>query len=297
MSVYQFSFGPNRSYFCNVDDAIAYSENLLPTGLEALLTEIYTDDKNPRDLKIPYDVAFPMEDGLYTTFWLTGDSEWYKDANLSPNYAKLRAFIDHVTATGEHITRTVFGLGFSYFSTSAKGVALGVQGSYVVLYDDATVTSELHGLYPLVEALLCNTDEISRRRGIMYLALSPFVAGEYYAVYGDFSTSWNLPTAWIEDITSVSQLIASEVSAGGTEPAAQDSAPEVAVGQSASAPIASAYTPVYAAPLPSVPLPPAPPVKHSKVNWKEGIELGLKAMEGITKIIEVIQDQDSDDKC
>ncbi|KAJ7800711.1 hypothetical protein B0H14DRAFT_2898479 [Mycena olivaceomarginata] len=41
----------------------------------------------------------------------------------------------------------------------------------------------------------------------MYIALNPFVAGEFYAVYGDGSASWNFPTAWSADVTAVSRHI------------------------------------------------------------------------------------------
>jgi hypothetical protein len=129
--------------------------------------------------------------------------------------------------------------------------------------------------------------------------LNPFVAGEYYAVYGDNSTTWNLPTAWNEDVTGVSQIFVSEAAepeqttAGGTEPA-QTTAADSASKQSDVVPT---YTPEYV-PQPSAapPPPPKPRVPHPKVNWKEGIELGLKVAEGITKIIEAVQDGDGS-KC
>lgn len=125
------------------------------------------------------------------------------------------------------------------------------------------------------------------------------MAGEYYAVYGDNSTTWNLPTAWNEDVTGVSQIFGSEAAepeqttAGGTEPA--QTIPAESASKRSDA--VSTYTPEYV-PQPSAapPPPPKPRVPHSKVNWKEGIELGLKVAEGITKIIEAVQDGDGS-KC
>ncbi|KAF7336363.1 hypothetical protein MVEN_02184800 [Mycena venus] len=190
-------------------------------------------------MQAPHDVAFPMEPGLYSLCWRTiGGEEWYEDACLGPNYVRLAAFVKNVATSGGRTTRTVFGPESSYFSISPSGyswqnlppalqddihsgiktrrpttVALGVQGAYVVLYDDGSVSLDLRGQYPLVDSLLRNTQESSRRRGIVYLALNPFLPGEYYAVYGDGSTSWNLPTAWSQNVTTVSQMLAQETAA------------------------------------------------------------------------------------
>ncbi|KAJ7838130.1 hypothetical protein B0H14DRAFT_2790139 [Mycena olivaceomarginata] len=82
-----------------------------------------------------------------------------------------------------------------------------VQGSYVVLYNDGTIVFDLRGQYRMVETMIRNTQEAARRRGVMYIALNPFVAGEFYAVYGDGSASWNFPTAWSADVTAVSRHI------------------------------------------------------------------------------------------
>jgi hypothetical protein len=46
-------------------------------------------------------------------------------------------------------------------------VALGVQGTYIVLFSDGTVTFDLRGQYPLVESMIRNTQEAGRRRGVM----------------------------------------------------------------------------------------------------------------------------------
>ncbi|KAJ7459339.1 hypothetical protein FB451DRAFT_1182361 [Mycena latifolia] len=243
----QFSFGPNRSYFCSAGSAYACG-NYMPAGLLRLL-----EDRNHRQaVDTPYDVAFPMEPDTYAICWkTTGGEDWYEDGCLGPNYARLAAFIRSVATKGGHTSRTVFGPGASYFSSSPSGyswqnlppaledeihdcmkvrrpttVALGVQRSYIVLYNDGTVTFNLQGQYPLVDALIRNTAETSRRRGVTYIALNPFVAGEYYAVYGDGSAAWNFPTAWSEDVTSISQKIrptvipaaAAGAAPGGTGP-------------------------------------------------------------------------------
>jgi hypothetical protein len=39
---------------------------------------------------------------------------------------------------------------------------------------------------------------------LQYVALNPFIAGEYYAVYGDGNVSWNFPTAWTEEVSTIS---------------------------------------------------------------------------------------------
>ncbi|KAJ6556801.1 hypothetical protein DFH09DRAFT_1317737 [Mycena vulgaris] len=215
----------------------------------------------------PYDVAFPAEPGLYVLGWKTTRGEdWFEEGRLGPNYTRLARFIKSVATAGQRTSRTVFGPGGSYFSSSPSGyswqnlapaleedihnsirirrpmtVALGVQGSYVVLYSDGTVTFDLRGQYPLVEALIRNTQEAARRRGVMYIALNPFTAGEYYAVYGDGGASWNFPVAWGPNVTAVSREIkpvvipapvvaaAPAVAPGGTGPAPADVAPPVQV--------------------------------------------------------------------
>ncbi|KAJ7135293.1 hypothetical protein C8R43DRAFT_622367 [Mycena crocata] len=403
----QFSFGPNRSYFCSADSVYAWSDSNLPQGLARLLE----DRNHPQAMETPYDVAFPMEAGLYALCWKTTRGEdWYEDGCLGQNYARLARFIKSVATRGGYTTRTVFGPGASYFSMSPSGyswqnvapaleddihscmkirrptsVALGVGGSYVVLYNDGTVTFDLRGYYPIVEALIRNTHEAGRRRGVMYIALNPFVAGEYYAVYGDGSAAWNFPTAWSADVTAISREIKPvpppppavstpggtggtispggtggavspggtgpapiavqpvQVSSGGTSPtptlAAAASASRISVG-SVAASIASsvgsavqsvvaqelapsaappAYAPLAYVP-PSAPSPapshiqqapsPAPSAQHivhhnlpsgaaspsppsspaPKMTWQEGLSMGLKAVEGVNKIMDVFGD-------
>ncbi|KAJ7767887.1 hypothetical protein DFH07DRAFT_1009264 [Mycena maculata] len=286
-------------------------------------------------------------------------------------------------------------------------VALGVQGSYIVLYNDGTVTFDLRGHYPMLEAMIRNMQEASRRRGVMYVALNPFIPGEFYAVYGDGSASWNFPTAWTADVTIVSREVKPipvpspvaaaapggtmvapvaqpvPVAPGGTAPAPevisptssggtasgiitsvghaihQEVAPQVTGGtvssitssvghavapqitggtvssiassvghaiapqltgtvssitssighavQAVAAEVAPAPPPAYAAQTqvsPATPTsppqqspPPAaatPPAAH-KINWQEGLSMGLKAVEGIDKIIHVFEDQNQQD--
>ncbi|KAJ7667259.1 hypothetical protein B0H17DRAFT_1210339 [Mycena rosella] len=356
----QFSFGPNLSYFCSAGSVFAWSDISLPAGLVRLLQ----NPNHPQALDTPYDVAFPMEPGAYAICWKTNKGEdWYEDGCLGPNYARLARFIKSVATTGQHTSRTVFGPGASYFSISPSGyswqnlppaleedihnciktrrpttVALGVQGSYVVLYNDGTVTFDLRGQYPLVEALIRNTSETSRRRGVMYVALNPHAAGQYYAVYADATASWNLPTAWGPDVTAISQEIkpvpipaaaepAALVAPGGTGPAqgAQVVQPvQVAPGGTALAQVTSptraggtdgnilssvghaiqavaheispdppAYAPVaHVSPAHVAQSPPPPgstsPAPH-KINWQEGLAMGLKAAQGINKIVNVIE--------
>ncbi|KAJ7440558.1 hypothetical protein B0H11DRAFT_539557 [Mycena galericulata] len=224
----QFSFGPNRSYFCSAESTYAWSANTLPAGL----THLLENRNHPQAVDTPHDVAFPMEPGLYALCWKTiGGEDWYEEGYLGPQYARLARFIKNVATKGGYTMHITFGPGASFFSMSPSGyswqniplaldvihnfmkirrptsVALGVQGTYVALYNDGTVTFDLRGQYPLVEAMIRNTQEAARRRGVMYVALNPFVAGEYYAVYGDASASWNFPVAWTQDVTTVSQKI------------------------------------------------------------------------------------------
>ncbi|KAJ7159631.1 hypothetical protein C8R46DRAFT_1108747 [Mycena filopes] len=376
----QFSFGPNRSYFCSAGTVFAWSNGLLPTGLARLL-----DKNHPQALDVPLDVAFPMEAGTYALCWKTTRGEdWYEDGCLGPAYARLARFIKNVATKGGYTTRTVFGPGASFFSMSPAGycwqnlpialeddlhgcmktrrptsVALGVLGAYVVLYNDGTVTFDLRGQYPLVENMIRNTQEAARRRGVMYVALNPFVAGEYYAVYGDASASWNFPTAWGADVTAISREIrpmpapapavapggiaapslppipAMEVAPGGTGPAPSPaplapastggtvSSIAAAVGhatplpaplappstggsiaaavghaitaatqhQASQEPEPPAYVPVAVAvaPPPQFALPaPTPQPPANKINWQEGLSMGLKAAQGINKIMNVL---------
>ncbi|KAJ7473617.1 hypothetical protein B0H11DRAFT_1339318 [Mycena galericulata] len=409
----QFSFGPNRSYFCSAGSIYAWSA--LPAGLTRLLE----NRNHPQAVATPHDVAFPMEPGFYALCWkTTGGEDWYEDGCLGPNYVRLARFIKNVATKGGHTTRTTFGPGASFFSMSPSGyswqnippaleddihncmkirrptsVALGVQGTYVVLYNDGTVTFDLRGQYPLVEAMIRNTQEAARRRGVTYVALNPFVPGEYYAVYGDASASWNFPVAWTQDVTTISRQIQpvpipapavlpgaaspGGVAPGGTAPGGTAAtsvasvvvpvatggtyaAPEVvsppaqvtstggtgssimssighvvqavvqevpqvvsstSVGGTGSnivssighvvqsvvqevAPPPPAYAvqayvpatpvsppPAAQSPPPPAPAPPATPPAAHKINWQEGLAMGLKAAEGLDKIIHVFEDQ------
>ncbi|KAF8177471.1 hypothetical protein K438DRAFT_1292035 [Mycena galopus ATCC 62051] len=225
----QFSFGPNRSYFCSAGTIYAWSQNSLPPVLARLLG----DPAHPQAIAIPYDVAFPMQPGTYALCWKTRNGEDCHEAGcLGPSYARLAHFIKNSATQGAYTMRTVFGHNGSFFSSSPSGycwqnlppalednihacmmvrrpvcVALGVHGSYIALYSDGTITFDLRGLYPMVEGMIRNTQEAARRRGVMYIALNPFISGEFYAVYGDGSASWNFPTAWSADVAAISRAI------------------------------------------------------------------------------------------
>ncbi|KAJ7614933.1 hypothetical protein FB45DRAFT_873801 [Roridomyces roridus] len=225
---FQFSFGPNRSYFCSVGSVYAWSNNI-PAPLARLLS----DPTHPQAVDTPYDLGFAMEPGLYALCWKSKRGQyWWEDSCLGPSYSRLARFIKNAASRGVHTTHTVFGPSCSFFSISPSGyswqnipaaleedihhsvkvrrpttVALGVGGAYVVLYHDGTVAFDLRGQYPLVEAMIKDVDAAARKRGVMYLALNPFMAGEYYAVYGDGSATWNFPTAWSADVTTVSRQI------------------------------------------------------------------------------------------
>lgn len=188
------------------------SKKSLPGPVNDLVVELErhtsSDPDGPQFLKMPWDVAFPMEEELYAIMWAQSNGGWFRgifrctskmiandddaDANLGPNYTRLARFINNAMAAGKYVVRTVFGPQYSYFSMSpGMGyswqnlapeleediqnqfltrqpvvVALGVQGAYVALYGDGTVTFKLRGRYPLVEALLQNKEVLSRRRGL-----------------------------------------------------------------------------------------------------------------------------------
>ncbi|KAJ7670523.1 hypothetical protein B0H17DRAFT_1209256 [Mycena rosella] len=246
---YLFAFGPNGSYFLSAETYFVFSKALLPGPVNDLVEELdrwtLSEPNAPPLLRVPWDVAFPMEEGLYTMSWTKSEPGCFMDVNLGPNYTRLECFINKAAAARVYTSCTVFGPQYSYFSMSPAGyswqnlspeleddiqngllkrrpvvVALGIQGSHVVLYDDGSAGVELHGQYPLVEALLQNKGS----RQVMHLALNPFVAGQYYAVLADGSTSWDLPTAWEEQVTGMDPAFANlnqpeptkEVSAGGT---------------------------------------------------------------------------------
>ncbi|KAJ6524185.1 hypothetical protein B0H19DRAFT_1085395 [Mycena capillaripes] len=300
----QFSFGPNRSYFCSAGSIYTWSTKSLPPALARLLE----DSAHPQALEIPYDVAFPMEPGTYAVCWKTKSGEdctsntLPPDGCLGPSYARLARFIKNVATKGAHTTRTVFGAHASFFSMSTSGycyqnlppeleddihscmklrrpvnVALGVQGSYVAMYNDGTVTFDLRGQYPLVEKMIRDTQEAARRRGVMYLALNPFIAGEYYAVYGDGSASWNFPTTWSANVAAISRQIkpvqiqaapAPAVSPGSIPskilPAAPVSPPPVAVSSGGTGP----------APAP-VPVPSLAPSHVSSVSQPSHVSMSI----------------------
>ncbi|KAJ7353388.1 hypothetical protein DFH08DRAFT_856712 [Mycena albidolilacea] len=154
------------------------------------------------------------------------DVDMYETDFLGPHYAKLAAFMPGKTA------RTVFGPYRSYFSSSDAGfswqnlpptletnivnrlklgrpetVALGVGGSWVVLYDDGKLAHNLQGLYPGLQPLLDNPEERNKRNSITYVALSPYVAGHYFAAFGNGTAIWNLPSVMHTDVESVAKTL------------------------------------------------------------------------------------------
>jgi hypothetical protein len=110
---------------------------------------------------------------------------------------------------------------------------------------------------------------------LQYVALNPFIAGEYYAVYGDGSVSWNFPTAWSEDVSTISRGITpvantvSHVSPGGT--AATIPHPAVAAPTIIPLPAAAASSPTA-----------------RKITWQEGLLMGLKATNDIATIVQAL---------
>ncbi|KAF8209917.1 hypothetical protein K438DRAFT_1810544 [Mycena galopus ATCC 62051] len=298
----QFSFGPDRSYFCSGGSTYAWSDKSLPPELARILE----DKAHPQALDHPYDVAFPIEPtGGYLMCWKAKRGEkCYEDGSLGPSYARLARFTKAVITNDGH-SRTVFGPNSSFFSISSSGfcwqnlppeledniqscnklrqpvyVALGVEGTYIVMYSDGTMVFDLCGQYPLLQTIIM--EKAHKKRGLMYCALNPFVAGEYYAVYGDGGSTWCLHSTWSADVKTVSLRIKELLGDPPTTPTAPPSP------MYAPPPVyAPPATPVYAAP-PVIPIymtPPPPVVVQAapanesghKMKWQEGVLLGLKA--------------------
>ncbi|KAF7373828.1 hypothetical protein MSAN_00594600 [Mycena sanguinolenta] len=263
----QFSFGPNLSYVCNANGWACSDE-----GLPEEMLRTFADNTHPHAMDSPLDVALAMEEGTYLMRWKATNGTNYRDDEtlVGSNYARLSEFIRSVTSDGACTTRTTFGPRFSYFSICPTGcswqnipriledeiqnsmkvrqpicVALGVDESYVALFDDGSITLELYDRYPGVETMINNR---GHKGGIAYIALSPFVAGEYYGVYGDGTTAWWLPTSWTKDVTMASQ---------GIQPV-----PQKTRAQSSSA-------------------------KHG-TNWAEVLELGVKLSELANNLTEIV---------
>ncbi|KAJ7202191.1 hypothetical protein C8J57DRAFT_1486104 [Mycena rebaudengoi] len=191
----------------------------------------------------------------------------YEDGSLGPSYAWLARFIKAVVTNGGY-TRTVFGPNASFFSTSSSGFCW--QNLPPGLEDYIQSCNKLRR--PVYVALGLEGTYI-------YCALNPFVAGEYYAVYGDGGSTWCLHPTWIEDVKTMSLRIKELLGDTPTAPPPPMYAPPPVY--------ASPATPVYAAP-PVTPIymtPPPPVVVQAapangsgrKMNWQEGVVLGLKA--------------------
>ncbi|KAF7358143.1 hypothetical protein MVEN_00862400 [Mycena venus] len=216
----QFWFGPNNSYFCVTAGGWVCSENTLP----AAVFRVFIDENHAQAMDTPRDVAFAVDEGSYMVRWTAKNGKNYKKIPVGSNYARLGRFVD-----SNNPTLTTFGPGFSYFSFSHTGcswqnippaleeniqncmnvrrpacVALGVEGTYIVIFDDGTVTFDLQGKYPEAETIIQNR---AKRNGLGYIALSPFRAGHYYAVCRNGSSLWNLPASWKEQVTAVSKGI------------------------------------------------------------------------------------------
>ncbi|KAJ7234854.1 hypothetical protein C8J57DRAFT_1574563 [Mycena rebaudengoi] len=192
----------------------------------AYITRILTDTTHPQAWEALYDVALAMEPNVFYIAWQGKGGKSWLEGLLRRHVRPPDAFVNSPGTWPT--TRTTFGPNRSYFSISLSdcswqnlpsgleadiimrsctqyptAVALGVDGSYVAVYNDGSPAYDLRGMYPLVKALF---DE-ARGGGVKYVALNPFIPGEYYAVCRDGSTTWNLPMAWATDVRSASQGI------------------------------------------------------------------------------------------
>ncbi|KAF7297119.1 hypothetical protein MIND_00944800 [Mycena indigotica] len=222
----QFSFGPNGAFFVKSSTLWAWSDHKLPEPLRSVLE----DTNNPLHCKQPHDVAFAIEPGVYSMYWTTkANQEMYEADYLPSYYSKLAAFIANKSA------RTTFGPNHSYFSTTESGlswqnlpdvlettilnririgrphtVALGVQGAWIVLFEDGHISfsvPQLQNLYPNVFALIHNAEENKKRKGIAYVALNPFATGQYFMAFGDGSSLFTLPNEMHREVQGVAATI------------------------------------------------------------------------------------------
>ncbi|KAJ7833327.1 hypothetical protein B0H14DRAFT_2591521 [Mycena olivaceomarginata] len=205
--------------------------------------------------------------------------------SLGPSYVRLAHFIKAVVTNGGH-TRTIFGPNANFFSISLLGfcwqnlppgledniqsfnklrqpvyVALGVEGTYIVMYGDDTMVFELCGQYPLLQTVIM--EKAPKKRGLMYCALNLFVTSKYYAVYSDGGLTWCLHSMWSADVKTVSLQFK-----------------ELLVYVPPATPVYAAlpFTPIYMTLPPSVVVQAAPANGSGhKMNWQEGVVLSLKA--------------------
>ncbi|KAF8171165.1 hypothetical protein K438DRAFT_2024084 [Mycena galopus ATCC 62051] len=264
----QFSFGPNDSYFCVAAGGWVCSEKALAKEV----FDIFVDENHPHAMETPHDVAFAVEPGAYLMRWTAKDGQGYKRPSEVPagsNYARLFEFVKSARPT-----RTTFGPGFSYFSISTSGcswqnlppgledviqncmkirqpacVALGIDGIYVVIFNEGTIVSKLEGKYSHAEEIIRNS---ASKGGLGYIALSPFHAERFYGVYRTGGWISHIPKSWHESVQAVSKRI---------QPIAQKRT-------SSSAPSA--------------------PVAHKKTTWKDGVAIGFKVLEVATNIATLV---------
>ncbi|KAF7337213.1 hypothetical protein MSAN_02273700 [Mycena sanguinolenta] len=188
-----FHLAPTDRITC-VSPTASFSASDEP-ALPAEVLRILSDETHPQVSASLYDLGLAMEPDVYCMCWKTTSGEGWYEANraLHPSRcvsrSRLARFIKNVcNSDGSHTSRTTFGPNASGLEEHIIGnmrrsqptaIALGVGGAYAVLYDDGTLTYDLGEQYPLFQALIV---EARAKGGIKYVALNPFVAGEYYAV-------------------------------------------------------------------------------------------------------------------
>ncbi|KAJ7052872.1 hypothetical protein C8F01DRAFT_1090230 [Mycena amicta] len=155
---------------------------------------------------------------------------------MDTHYERLSRFI---TRNLGQTQNTTFGPNHSYFSSWPFGyisgnlpatledyivdhakashplmVTLGAEGTYV-LFDQYRLdnggmpvkrhlSSQGQNIYPEVEAFFVPLEGVHPpaypRGTLSYLALNPYVPGEYFALFTHNSTSWKLPQEWSDAI-------------------------------------------------------------------------------------------------
>ncbi|KAJ7058204.1 hypothetical protein C8F01DRAFT_1232951 [Mycena amicta] len=116
---------------------------------------------------------------------------------LPPHYGKLVNFIVNPSQC------TVFGPNQSYFSTTQSGLSWQNLPPDLEVYimnrirlgRPHNIALGMHGSW--------NADDIKQRKGIARVALSPYIAGQFFLAFGDGSTLFNVSDDMRDTVKSV----------------------------------------------------------------------------------------------
>ncbi|KAF7318476.1 hypothetical protein HMN09_00356800 [Mycena chlorophos] len=214
-----FAFGANTSYILRAGDSFAYSDT--PCGPPTGLTNIIEQGAARVD-----DMALAMDGAGFAMSWTDGQGKQHYDGggSLGSQYARLSRFMQNSISQSTPVFSTTLGPNNSFFSNSANGcswqnipagleeyllglihkkqpvnIALGVEGTYVVIFNDGSTAWDLQGKYPKLLELLPQTQP-----RLQYIALNPHAPGHFFAAFSDYGFKWDFPSAsWAEDVMAV----------------------------------------------------------------------------------------------